>query len=153
MKATTNAEQWLMPLFDAELSDFIGSTLFASINFGSRYWQSPLDPNSFGAWGIVSPQGAFASTRVLHDLKNASAYFQSTVSELFDSMGHPIKNWFEDFTIHKSKEEMILYYLDELFEICPKHHLSLSTKSSVFQIKKVNRGGSIIKSQIHQLDP
>lgn len=89
-----------MPGIEAELSDFIESTHFASIDFCSNYWQCPLYPGSYDACGDISTQATFVSTRVLQGLNNASDYFQSIIPPLFDEMEPSIKACIDDFTIH-----------------------------------------------------
>lgn len=113
VNAATKAEQWPMPVIEAELSDFNGCAHFASIDFCSSYWQCPLDPSSYEACGVIAPQGKFVSTRVLHGLKNASAYFQSTIPPLFDDIEHAMKAWIDDFTIHSKSEEELLDNLEK----------------------------------------
>lgn len=153
VNAATKAEQWPMPVIEAELSDFIGSTHFASIDFCSSYWQCPLDPDSYDACGIISPQGTFVSTRVLHGLKNASAYFQSTIPPLFDEMKDAVKAWIDDFTIHCKTEDMLLENLEKFFRICTRHNLRVSAKKTVLYTKRVKWCGRIIDSEGYQLDP
>lgn len=57
-----------MPVIEAELSDFKDSKHFTSTDFCSGYWQCPLNPESYDAFGIIAPQGPFLSTRVLYGL-------------------------------------------------------------------------------------
>lgn len=57
---------WTMPNLEAELTDFGGKTCFAATDFCNDYWQIPLDRDSRDACGIISPQGVFTSTKVLH---------------------------------------------------------------------------------------
>lgn len=130
VNAATKAEQWPMPIIEAELGDFKGSKYFASLDFCSSYWQYPLDPGSYDACDIIAPKGTFVSTRVLHGLKNASAYFQSTTPPLFEEMKHAIKAWIDDFTIHTETESRLLEYLNRFFEICSTHNLYLPAKQS-----------------------
>lgn len=98
VKAATTGEQWPMPIIEAELSNFIGSKQFALLDSCSSYWQCPLESDLDEACGIIA-QETFVSTRVLHGLKNAVAYFQSTIQPILGSMKHAMKAWIDDFTI------------------------------------------------------
>lgn len=51
------------------------------------------------------------SLLVLHGLKNASAYFQSTIPPLLDHIKKEIKVWIDDFTTHAKFEQALLRYL------------------------------------------
>lgn len=153
VNAATIAEQWPMPVIEAELSDFKDSKHFASLDFCSGYWQCPLHPSSYEACGIIAPQGTFISTRVLHGLKNAAAYFQSTIPPLFQNLKNAVKAWIDDFIIHSKSENELLQHLCEFFETCAKHNLFLSAKKCEFYTKKVRWCGRIIDSKGYQLDP
>lgn len=108
INAAAKAELLPMPIIEAQLSDFICSTQFASIDFRFSYKRCSLNPNSYEACGIISPQRTFVSTRVLHGFKNASAYFQSTIPPLFDDMKGAINAWIDYFTIHSKSEDDLL---------------------------------------------
>lgn len=79
VNAPTKAKQWPVPILESELGEFIGYTHFALIEIRLSYWSCPQDPESYEACGILLPQGAFVSMKVLHVLKDASPYFQSTI--------------------------------------------------------------------------
>lgn len=118
VNADTKAEQWPMPIIEAELSDFMGCTHFASLYFCSSYRQCSLVPESYDACGIIAPQITFVSTRVLHWSKNAPAYFQSMIPLLFYNMMNAIKAWIDELTIHSTSEPKVFDYLDAFFTIC-----------------------------------
>lgn len=112
----TKAEQRSMPVIEAERIDLPGSKQFASLNFCSSYWKCSLDSESYATCGIIAPQGIFVSTRVLHGLKNASSYFQSTIPPLFDIMRYSMKAWIEDFTLHTHTELELVGHLENLLK-------------------------------------
>lgn len=59
--AATKAEQWPMPIAEAELPEFKDSEHFVSMNFCAVYWQILLNLESYNASGIIAPQGTYAS--------------------------------------------------------------------------------------------
>lgn len=153
INSATKAEQWPMPIIESELSDFKDSKHFASMDFCAGYWQCPLDPDSYDACGIIAPQGTFVSTRVLYGLKNASMYFQSTISPLFHKLQTNMKAWIDDFILHAKTEGELLTYVKDFFEICEQYNLRLSAKKCSFYTKKVKWCGRIIDSTGYHLDP
>lgn len=73
-----------MPVIEAYSFVLKYSKHFASIELVAGYSKCPLDLGSKEACGIVAPQDTFVSTRVLHGLKNASSYAQSTIAPILD---------------------------------------------------------------------
>lgn len=73
---------------------------------------------------------------MLHQLKNASAYFQSTIAPLFDKMKNAMKAWIDDFSIHAKTESNLLEHVEDFFKICDEHNLRLSAKKCSFYRKK-----------------
>ncbi len=78
-------KSWPMPHIDSEMIDFAGSKCFASIDLCPRYWQLPMDSDSYDACGIICPHGTYSSTRVLQGLTNAAAHFQSSIELFFQN--------------------------------------------------------------------
>lgn len=72
----------------------------------------------------------FVLARVLHALKNASAYFQRTISLLLDSRQHSFEAWIGDSTVYTAVESELLKRLEELFAIYNKHNFRLFAKDS-----------------------
>lgn len=79
VNSATIKESWPMPNLDSEMLDFAGSTCFAAIDFVASYWQMPIHPDSENLCGIVTPNGVYSSSRVLHGLTNAVSHFQSSI--------------------------------------------------------------------------
>lgn len=97
--AGTFAEQWPMPLIEAELNDFIVIPHLTFLDFCSGYLQCSSDPTSSDPCEIIARQGTFVPTRVVLARKTTSAYFQSTILPLFKSKIHAVKPWLNDLTI------------------------------------------------------
>lgn len=153
INAATKSENWPMPNLESELADFSGSSHFASLDFCSAYWQLPLEAQSADACGIVAPQGAFVSTRVLHGLKNATSHFQSTIPPLFSDIQEHMKSWVDDFSLHAKTETELLKALESFLSTCVRFNLTLSAKKCSFYSKSIKWCGRIIDSSGYQLDP
>lgn len=77
---------------------------------------------------IIALEGMSLSRRVLHGVKNAFAYFQSTIPPLLNRIGQATKAWIHDFIIHAKTEHDFFTYLEKLFNICEKLNLVVWTK-------------------------
>ena len=56
VNAETEAVSWPMPHIDSEIYDFMGSSVFATTDFVSGYWQLPLDKESQEYHSIITPK-------------------------------------------------------------------------------------------------
>ena len=153
VNAATFGITWPMPNIDSELQDFEGSEFFAVIHFLSGYWQLPVDPDSYGACGVVTPIGVYSSTRVLHGLKNGSAHFQSHVEPLFSELRGSMKAWVDDFNLHEKTERNLLKSIERFLEICEQHNLFVSAKKSIFFARRIKWCGRIIDKHGYSYDP
>lgn len=100
VNAATITPAWNMPNLEAEIQDFAGNGFFASIDIVSGYFKLPVHPESYNACGVICPTRNCSSTRVLQGLKNAVAYFQSTVELLLAELQENMKAWLDDFQLH-----------------------------------------------------
>eukprot|EP00171_Calliarthron_tuberculosum_P004595 IDg4595t1 len=117
VNAATRKRSRPMPHLDSEMQDFRGSKCFLGLDFVSGYWQIPLHPDSFGACGVVTPNGSYSSTRVLQGLTNAAAYFQSNIEPLFSELRENLKAWLDDFNLHARDENTLLSKFERFLEI------------------------------------
>lgn len=153
VNAATVKESWPMPHLDSEVTDFAGSTCFASLDFVSAYWQLPLHPDSYTACGIVTPKKVLVSKRVLPGLANATSYFQSTVEPLFRELRDNMKAWLDDFNLHVDHEDKLLQLLARFFQICEDYNLYLSAVKSVFFAKQIKWCGRVLSPDGYRMDP
>lgn len=98
-------------------------------------------------------QGTFVPTSVLYGSKKASAYCQSTIPPLFETMKHAFKVQMDDFIHYTPTETELLQNLDKFFTTCDNFNLHLSATKSVFHTKKSKRCGRIIDEDGYQLNP
>lgn len=87
-----------------------------------------MDPRSYKACGIMSFQETYVSTRVLHELKYVSAYFQSTIPLLFDDIRLAMKAWIDVFKLPSNTKGELINILERLIVICKEHNLRISAK-------------------------
>lgn len=76
MYTATKADVWLVPSLETDLDNVTDCKHFATIDFCGACWKLPLDPSVDIACKIISPQGAFVTTRVIYGVKIATFYFQ-----------------------------------------------------------------------------
>lgn len=84
--------------------------------------------------------------------KNASAYFQSTIPSIFDSIKYAMNVWIDEFTLHSKVEAQLLSHLEELFRIRRQHNLYLPAKKSVLYTKEVKWCVRVIDSIGYKLE-
>lgn len=106
-----------MPVLEAELSDFLGISYFASIDFCLSFRQCSLDLSFYNTFVTTSHQGTFVSTRDSHALNVVSTYFQSTIPPLFDEIKHAISAWIDDVTIYLKTEDAFFETLEKFLII------------------------------------
>ena len=83
-----------MPNQEAEMADLRGATCCGKLDMLQRYWQTPLAAEAQEVFTIATPEGRFTSTRVLHGVLNATAYFQGMMTELVAGLN--CKVWVDD---------------------------------------------------------
>lgn len=105
VNSAVKPEQWSMPRLKAKLANSIACESVAFLNFCSLHCQCPLKPSTFQAWGTITPQETYVSARVLHGLKNASAFFESTTALIFhnETCHQSVAWWIFCLHDHKSK--------------------------------------------------
>jgi RNase H-like domain found in reverse transcriptase len=62
--------------------------------------------------------GLYASTRVPHGAKNSAQWFQVVTSECFNELLYCLRQWIDDFLLHKITVQGLLEVLRQFFEIC-----------------------------------
>lgn len=88
--------------------NFAGRKDSAKLDFCKAYWQSSLHPSSYSAWGIITPQGTYVATPVLHGPKNAATYFQKHVLKCFQRAQDTFKAWIDGFVLYAQTEAELL---------------------------------------------
>lgn len=141
-----------MPMIEAELGDLNNSKRFVSLDFCSGYCY-PVHLCSYNPCRITDNQGAFISTCVIHELKNAAPFFQSTIPPLIYSSKIAVKARIGGFVIYVESEDDLLYHLDEFFTTCAKFNLILFAREFELYAKKVKWFGCMIDSGRYQPDP
>eukprot|EP00171_Calliarthron_tuberculosum_P002686 IDg2686t1 len=124
-----------------------------SLDFVSGYWQLPLDPESWGKCGVVTPLGVAASTRVLPGLANAVSHFQSNVEPCFAELRDNMKAWLDDFSLHATEETTLLDKLERFLEICDTKNLFLSARKSVLFATVLRWCGRVITAEGYTMYP
>ena len=115
VNAETEAFSWPMPHIDSEIYDFMGSSVFATMDFCSGYWQLPLEKESQEYHSIITLEGIYSPTRTQQGAKNSVANFQSKVEPLFRGMRENLKAWLHDFLVHSTDEKALLLLLERFF--------------------------------------
>lgn len=132
--------------------------LFSVLDFVSGYWKLLLDEIAKLLCGVITPAGAYSSTRVLQGLRNAVAHFQSSIAPLFHDLKHCLKAFPYDFNLFNDSIENQFLSLELFFSICDKHDLFLSAKKCKltcieFFLQEVKWCGRIIDKNGYHRNP
>lgn len=69
-----------MPNLEQELTKTGGSMFYATFDLSHGYWQLPLDVLLQACLSLITPDGIYFSTIVLHGTTSAVMYLQSSLS-------------------------------------------------------------------------
>jgi hypothetical protein len=99
-----------MPNLQDEMHNLHGSEVFATLDFCQCYWQIPLHKDSQDCQSLVTPDGVYTRTRVLHGTRNATQHLQSVLVFMMDDVKINIKLWLDDCLLHtktKIKDDLL----------------------------------------------
>jgi Reverse transcriptase (RNA-dependent DNA polymerase) len=116
---------WPMPNMEDELASLAGSKYFATLYLIQGYWKLPLDEDSQECQSVITPDGVYTPTTVLHGTTNATVHMQSIMEELMHDIRHSIKIWLDDNMIHVTDEKKLLEVLEHFLRKCLQHGLFL----------------------------
>lgn len=153
INAATEAVAWPMPHIDSEIYEFMDSSVFATMDFVSGYWQLPLEQELQEYHSIVTPKGIYSPKRTQQGGKNSVANFQSQVEPLFRDIRENLKAWLDAFVVHCRDERSLLSLLERFLLICRSHRLYLSARKCVFFTETVRWCGRLISKDGIKMDP
>lgn len=97
-----------MPNLESVMAELVGDTCYASVDLCHGYWQMGLDDESQECQSLVTPDGVFTPTRVLHGTTNATSYFQSTIRQLCIPIRDHVLQWQSELLFHcKDARELL----------------------------------------------
>ena len=76
----------VMPNQEASMAKLSNAVCFGSLDMLQGYWQMPLAREAQEIFTIAAPGGLFTPTRVPQGVLNATAYFQSVMTEVLDGL-------------------------------------------------------------------
>jgi hypothetical protein len=122
--ASMKPTAWPMPNLQDELHDLHGSEVLAMLDFCQGYWQIPLHIIFQDCQSIITPDGEYTPTRVLHGTRNATQHLQPVLVVMMDDIKSNIKVWLDDRLLHTKTE-------DDFFKKYQEHGLKLHASKCV----------------------
>ena len=143
-----------MPNIEQQLNRLDGSRVFATFDLSHGYWQFPLHPESRECQSIITPDGVFTPTRVLHGTTNAVKYLQSTLAAILPSeLQSSTLFWLDDILIYAKTVPELLNSIAIFFELCAKRRIRLHPAKCSLFAKKLTWCGRVITSSGIWFDP
>lgn len=142
-----------MPHLQSITTQLCADTCFATTDLYKCYWKFPMARELQELQSLITPDGVYTPTRILHGLTNAAAQVQSTVSRISKEIRDNLLQWIDDMLVHCSSVEHLMSILDKFFKICHQHNLRLHAEKCHLFLKEVSWCGRIISEQGIRMDP
>jgi hypothetical protein len=149
--ASTKPTSWPMPNLQNELHDLHGSEVFATRKFCQGYWQISLHKDSQDFQSLITPDGVYTPTRVLHGTRNATQHLQSVIVVMMKDIKSNIKVWLDDFLLHTKTEDDLL--ATSFFKQRQEHGFKLHASKCVLFATTVRYCGRLIAKDGVRFDP
>ena len=152
----TLPKAWPMPHLDVEMSKLAGSSIYATFDLSSGYWQLELKDSSQECQSFITPDGVFTPTRVLHGTTNAVVHLQSAMQGVLLSqpqLAESLLVWLDDCLLYSKTEEEHLKYLRMFFQLCRDYNLKLNPLKCRLFAKEINWCGRVLSSTGIRFDP
>ncbi|OWY99498.1 LOW QUALITY PROTEIN: Retroelement [Phytophthora megakarya] len=145
VNALTIPMQWPMPQLDVVITHVAGAKVFFICAWFRGYWQLPFHPDSRECFTFITHRGMYTPTRVPMGAKDAVAYCQSVVEQIFgDLLYNGVLVWLDDILGYAESEEELMELLEEVLQRCEKFGLKLHPGKCKFFLKEVTWCGKVI---------
>jgi len=140
--------QWVIPNIRS-LLERIGEKkpkIFGVVDLTSGYHQTPLAADSCKLAAFVTDFGIFEPVRVPFGIHVAPAYFQRTMAGtlLRELMYKNMEMYIDDVIIYAQSEEEFLLHLEQLFQKCRQHNLTLHPDKCRLGLPQIEYVGHVI---------
>lgn len=131
-----------------------GSRYFCTLDLKSGFHQMPLHPESIPLTAFVTPDGLYEFLRVPFGLKNASSYFQKTMSELLSGLlHHGVEVFIDDICIHAPTWQLLAERLRNVLKRLANANLVLRADKCKFGLEEVHFLGHVVNANGISMDP
>lgn len=144
---------WAMPYMELVIYKLGNKHCFASIYLCHGYWKLPLAPASQQCQSFITPTAVYSPSRVMHGQKDATAYCQSAVQDIFKDIQDNILQWLDDVVIFAVESDSLLTILGHLFSPCAKSGLKLHSKKCIRFRREIKWCDRLIDGTGVKLDP
>lgn len=150
----TERHQFPLPHIEQELSKLSGSRFYAIFDLSHGYWQLPLSEDSQECQSIITPDGIFSPTRVLHGSTNAVTHMRSAMQEVMPTdLAQQLLYWVDDFLLHASSVSDLIRYLEKFFKVCAERNIKLQPAKCTLFTQTVRWCGRLITPDGIRFDP
>ena len=143
-----------LPNVEHELSKAAGCKYFATFDMTQGYWQLKLDKDSQESQSIITPDGIFTPTRVLHGTCNANAHLHSAfMRKMTTDLLERLMIWVDDMALCAPTPQDLLEYISKLFSLCRELNFKLHPEKCVLFCTSVTWCGRTISEHGIKFDP
>lgn len=116
-----------------------GSKVYALLDLAKGFWQLPVEGITKEVYALLTPDGVYATNRLMMGVHNASAVFQSRVGEALGGLlGVVCELWVDDILIHGESTEQLVERLEAVVGVLDAQGWKLNVKKcSLWQDKVV----------------
>lgn len=148
VNAQTIPMQWPMPQLDVVISHVAGAKVFFICDWFRGYWQLPLHPESQEIFTFITHRGMYTPTRVPMGARDAVAYCQSVVEQIFgDLLYNGVLVWLDDILGYAESEDELMDLLEQVLQRCHQYGLKLHPGKCKFFLKEVTWCGKVISAR------
>lgn len=146
--------QYPIPVVEHELTNTCKSKFFANVDFTHSYWQLRLHEDSQECQSIITPDGIYSSTRVLHGTTNAVLYLQSFLApHLPPTLRDRVLLLVDDWLFHEETIENLLHSIRSFLAFCVECNWLLNPCKCNFFLHEAKWCGRLISQSGIRHDP
>lgn len=102
-----------------ELTKLVGSEDYTNFDLSRGYWQLPLETSSQEYQNLVTSDGIFTPTQVLHGTTNTVIHLRSVITaNLNPFQRQHLLVWLDDILIFSNNRKLLLKEIRSVLDIC-----------------------------------
>ena len=154
LNQATKKDAYPLPLIDALMRQFEGSSYFSTLDLKAGYHQVRMAAKDREKTAFITPFGLYQFLVMPFGLCNAPATFQRLVDTIFGKyIGHGVGVYIDDIVIYAATDEGHDDLLDLVLRLLSENGLFLNVSKSKFGYRRVKYLGMIVDGQGIHPDP
>lgn len=144
----TVRHQLLMQNLEHELSDLGGCKYFATFNVSHGHFQVELDRESQAIQSLITPDGIYSTTRVMHGIANVVTYLQPTIVRIVpEILKMLLEHWLDDVLKHAKSLEGLMSTVRSFSDMWKQYNIKLPPRKCFLYKKEVTWWGCKISEE------